>query len=101
MESANVGKKGKFWVISIPAIIVVLIVTATVAFIISGNATGDKVLTQDLVESQGDATAARFDINTGTGSLMIDRLAASEQLLASGTIQYLEHQGRPSRLPAT
>jgi hypothetical protein len=36
--------------------------------------------------------AARFDFNVGTGNLTIDHLAGGEQLLASGTLQYLESQ---------
>ncbi len=53
------------------------------------------VLTQNLSESLGGATSARFDINAGDGNLMIDGLTGDEQVLASGTLQYMENQGLP------
>jgi hypothetical protein len=56
-----------------------------------------KVLTHNLSEPLGGATAAKLDINTGTGNLTIDRLAGSDQLLASGTLQYFENLGQPTR----
>lgn len=56
----------------------------------------ENVLTQNFSVPLGDATAARFDINTGTGNLMIDRLANGEELLASGTLEYLEKQDPPA-----
>jgi len=54
-----------------------------------------KVLTHNLSEPLGGATTAKVDINTG--NLTIDRLAGGEQVLASGTLQYLEKQGVPIR----
>jgi hypothetical protein len=56
-----------------------------------------KVLTHNLSEPLGGATTAKVDINTGTGNLTIDRLAGGEQVLASGTLQYFENQGPPTR----
>jgi hypothetical protein len=55
------------------------------------------VLTHNLSEPLGDATAAKLDINTGTGNLTIDRLTSGEPLLASGTLQYFENLGLPTR----
>ncbi len=55
------------------------------------------VLTQDLSEPLGGVTTAKFDINTGTGNLTIDRLTGGEPLLAGGTLEYLENQGLPTR----
>ena len=55
------------------------------------------VLTHNLSEPIGGATAAQLDINTGTGNLTIDRLTGGEQLLASGTLQYFENLGLPTR----
>ncbi len=55
------------------------------------------VLTDNLSEPLKGATAAKVDINTGAGNLVIDRLPGGEQLLASGTLQYLENQGLPTR----
>jgi hypothetical protein len=49
------------------------------------------------VGALGNATAAKVDIDNGDGNLTIDRLTGGEQLLASGTLQYLEKQGLPTR----
>ena len=54
---------------------------------------GKKVLTCDLAEPLGGATAARIDINAGSGNLTIDSLPGDAQMLASGTLEYLEKQG--------
>jgi hypothetical protein len=56
-----------------------------------------KVLTHEFDESLGGATAAKIDINAGSGNLTIDTLTGDEQLLASGTLEYLEKQGTPTR----
>lgn len=97
METSIVSKKSRVWAILVTAIILlVLLCGAVVGFTILGNNAGDKVLTQTMSESLGDATAARFDFNVGTGNLTIDRLAGGEQLLFSGELQYLEGQGRPT-----
>ncbi len=97
MEATNVVKKRNLGVILISgAILVVLLVIVIVVFIVMASRSGSKVLTQTLSESLGDATAAKLDFNAGTGNLTIDRLAAGEQLLASGELQYLEGQGRPT-----
>ncbi len=55
------------------------------------------VLTQELAEPLGNATAAKVAIDNGDGNLAIDGLISGEQLLASGTLQYLEKQGLPIR----
>jgi hypothetical protein len=55
-----------------------------------------KVLTHTLLEPLGGAKTARFDINTGTGNLVIDRLANCEGLLASGSLEFLEKQDPPA-----
>jgi hypothetical protein len=55
------------------------------------------VLTQNLSEPLGNATAAKVTIDNGDGNLVIDGLTSGEQLLASGTLQYLEKQGLPIR----
>ena len=95
MEASIVSKKSKVWIILVPVIILlVLLCGAVVGFTVLGSNAGDKVLTQDLSESLGDATAAKFEFNLGTANLTIDRLAGGEQLLASGTLEYLESQGR-------
>ena len=55
------------------------------------------VLTDNLSEPLNGATTAKVDINSGDGNLTIDRLTGGEQVLASGTLQYFEKQGLPTR----
>jgi hypothetical protein len=55
------------------------------------------VLIDNLSEPLNGATTARVDISVGDGNLMIDRLISGEQVLASGTLQYFENQGLPTR----
>jgi len=55
------------------------------------------VITYDLSEPLNGATTAKVDINAGDGNLTIDRLTGDEQVLASGTLQYFENQGLPTR----
>jgi len=55
-----------------------------------------KVLTHNLSEPLNGATTAKVNINTGDGNLTIDRLTGGEQVLATGTLQYLESQGLPT-----
>ncbi|MDH4137931.1 MAG: cell wall-active antibiotics response protein [Anaerolineae bacterium] len=55
------------------------------------------VLTYNLSEPLNGATTAKVDINAGDGNLTIDRLIGGEQVLASGTLQYFENQGLPTR----
>jgi hypothetical protein len=55
------------------------------------------VLTEKFSEPLEGATTAKIDIHVGDGNLMIDRLTGSEPVLASGTLQYLESQGLPTR----
>ncbi len=57
----------------------------------------NKVLTHNLSEPLNGATTAKVEINTGDGNLTIDRLTGGEQVLASGTLQYFENQGLPTR----
>ena len=55
------------------------------------------VLTDNLSEPLNGVTTIKIDIDAGDGNLTIDRLAAGEQLLTSGTLQYFEKQGQPTR----
>ena len=55
------------------------------------------VLTDNLSESLNGATTAKVNIHAGDGNLSIDRLTGAEQVLASGTLQYFENQGVPTR----
>ena len=60
----------------------------------------DHVLVETLSEPLNGATTAEIDIDSGTGNLTVDALPGDEQVLAAGTLQYGEHQGRPSRTVA-
>ena len=55
------------------------------------------ILTHNLTEPLGNATAAKVYINNGDGNLEVDGFTGGEQLLASGTLEYLEKQGLPTR----
>ena len=55
-----------------------------------------KVLTHDLSEPLGNATSAKVDVHAGTGNLTIDRLSTGGQVLATGTLQYLENTVVPT-----
>ncbi len=55
-----------------------------------------KVFTQNLSEPLGDSKDAKFDIDTGTGNVIIDGLANGDGLLASATLEYLEKQDPPA-----
>jgi hypothetical protein len=59
------------------------------------------VLTDNFSEPLNGATTAKVDINAGDGNLTIDLLAGGEPVLASGTLQYLENQGLPTRTLVT
>jgi len=43
------------------------------------------------------AKSATIEIDTHQGNLVVDRLAGGEQLLAAGTLEYLEKRGLPTR----
>ncbi len=55
------------------------------------------VLTDNLAEPLNGITVAKVNINAGDGNLTIDRITGSEQLLVSGTLQYLEKRGQPTQ----
>lgn len=55
------------------------------------------VLTHNLSEPLCGATTAKIHVDVADGNLTIDRLTSGEQVLASGTLQYLENQGLPTR----
>lgn len=55
-----------------------------------------KLLIHNLSESLDGATTATIDINAGTGNLTVDQLSSGAQLLAAGTLEYLEDQDRPT-----
>ena len=55
------------------------------------------ILIDNLLEPLDGSKTAKVDINTGTGNLTIDPLTGDAQVLASGTLQYFEDQGLPTR----
>jgi hypothetical protein len=55
-----------------------------------------QVLTQNLFEPLGLVTTANVSIDPGDGNLVVDGAINNEQLLASGTLQYLEKSGLPT-----
>jgi hypothetical protein len=81
----------------VPVIILVLLLGAVSGCTSQGSTPGGNALTDSLLEPLNSATTAKFDINVGDGNLTIDRLTGGEQVLASGTLQYLENQSPPSR----
>jgi hypothetical protein len=56
-----------------------------------------KVLVYNLSEPLCGATAAKIDIDTASGNLMIDTLTGGEPVLANGTLEYVENQQMPTR----
>ena len=56
-----------------------------------------KVFTDTFSEPLNGATTARIEINAGDGNLRIDPFIGLGSVLASGTLQYLEKQGAPTR----
>ncbi len=56
-----------------------------------------KVLIYDLTEPIQGTKTATYDFNVGTGNLTIEPLASGAELLASGSLEYLENQAIPTR----
>jgi hypothetical protein len=56
-----------------------------------------KVFTHTLSEPLCGETTVKVNINPGDGNLMVDSLSGGEQMLAGGTLQYLENKGLPTR----
>lgn len=76
-------------------IILLVILSAAAGFIFWISSAGSDVLTQNLSEPLDGATTAKVDINAGDGNLTVDKITVGEQVLASGTLQYLENQDLP------
>ena len=99
METVNVRSHAKIRVLLVASVDHPRLCSlgAVVGFAYSSNNAAGNVLTHNLSEPLDGATTAKVDINTGDGNLTIDRLTGGEQVLASGTLQYLENQGLPTR----
>ena len=91
MKSLMAGSSG------MARVIILVLLPGAMAGCARGSISAGNVLTDHLAEPLNGATTAKVDINTGDGNLTIDRLTGGEQLLASGTLQYLENQGLPTR----
>jgi len=59
------------------------------------------LLTNEFSEPLNEATTAQLDIHAGDGNMTIDGLTGDEPVLASGTLQYFESQGLPTRTLAS
>jgi hypothetical protein len=57
----------------------------------------NNLLTDNVSEPLNGATAATVEVSSGTSNLTIDGLRIGEQVLATGTLQYFEKQGTPTR----
>jgi len=57
----------------------------------------NNLLTYSLSEPLDGTTTAQVDINSGAGNLTIDGLTGEDQVLVSGTLQYFEKQGLPTK----
>lgn len=55
------------------------------------------VLTDKLSEPLAGTKTAKVEVDIADGNLTIDKLSDGEQVLAKGTLQYLEKQGLPTR----
>ncbi|HET9911451.1 MAG TPA: hypothetical protein VFQ13_06135 [Anaerolineales bacterium] len=55
------------------------------------------VLTHNLSEPLCGATTAKIYVDIADGNLTIDKLVSGEPMLVSGTLQYLQKQGLPTR----
>lgn len=55
----------------------------------------NKVLLYHISDPLNGTKAAKIDINCGTGHLEVDELDSDDQVLAKGTLEYRENQGRP------
>jgi hypothetical protein len=55
------------------------------------------ILTENFAEPINGESTFKVDIHAGDGNLKIDRLSGNEQVLVSGSLQYFERQGLPTR----
>lgn len=96
MENKSVGSKKKgLKALIIVLAVIILIVGAVVGFTFLGKKAQGDLLTQKLSEPLDGATSAKVTIDPSDGNLTIDKNTGSEQMLASGTLQYFEKIGVP------
>ena len=78
-------------------ILLVLVLGAVTGFASWASTSGDNIRTDHLSAPLNGATRAAVDINSDSGHLTIDTLSGGEQVLATGTLQYFENEGLPTR----
>lgn len=61
----------------------------------------NKILTANISAALDGTKSAKVDINADTGHLTIDGLSDGAKALASGTLEYFEHQGQPTQALTT
>jgi len=61
----------------------------------------NQLLGDELSTHLDGVTSARIEINTGSGNLEIDELPPNKQLLACGSREYFEKQGKPTQIFTT
>ncbi len=61
----------------------------------------NNVLVEKFSEPSNGVRTVKIDVHAGDGNLTIDPLTSSEQVLASGTLEYLETQGLPAHTLAS
>lgn len=86
--------------VALVAVLVLLVGAVAGVAYLGSTQTGSLLSTSLSVPTDG-ARTAKVDINTGTGNLTIDKLVGDERTLVSGTLQYFESQGVPSRSAGT
>jgi hypothetical protein len=79
-------------------IFLILLIGAIFGLTFWKNNRSSKVLTEPFSEPLNGAMMAKVDISTSSGNLTVGRLAGSEEVLANGTLQYLENQSLPERI---
>ncbi len=95
MKTRNVRSNEKIRMLLVASVIIPVLLLGALAG--CAPAAEPKVLTHNLSEPLSGAKTAKIDIDNGDGNLVIDKLTSGEQVLASGTLQYLENQGLPTR----
>lgn len=90
------GRKMNGWIIT-SVVIVVLVLGATAVLTSGKNSRGNKVLTDNLSAPLNGAKTAKVEIDSGHGNLTIGPLEGGGQVLADGTLQYIESLGMPTR----
>lgn len=102
MKNKNAGSKKKGLLILVILLIVVLLLAGTIAGLTySGMKAAGDLLSKTFSEPLDGATSAKVILDQGDGNLVLEKNSGSEQVLASGTLQYFEKTGAPLSSLAT